>query len=390
MAELISKYPAISDLRRHAQRRIPHFAWEFLEAGTGLDHTVERNASALARVQLSPRAMRGPVSRDLRTRFLGQDYKAPFGIAPIGGTGMIWPGGERILAALGASFNLPYTLSGVATQPPENIGPIAKGSGWFQLYPLADKEIQTDILKRVWTAGFKTLVITGDVPKMSRRERQMRAGFQMPPRLTLSMLLQALSHPGWTRAILQTGRPELATLAPYFAKLPAGKKMLEIGRQLHPESGWSEIARIREVWPGHIVLKGIMHANDARMAVTSGADAIWVSNHGGRQLDAAPAAISVLPGIRAAVGKDVPLIFDSGIRSGLDIARAMASGADFVMLGRPFLYAIAAAGQQGAQHCANVLFEELENVMAQVGAARPTDLPMALIRAGSEKHEQIV
>ena len=383
MAELNSTYPAVADFRVQARRRIPHFAYEFLDAGTGLDHTLERNATDLARVQLSPRAMRGPVVRDLRTNFLGQDYNAPFGIAPAGGTGMIWPGGEKILAAVGASSGLPYTLASVATQTPETIGPIAKGRGWFQFYPMADKDIQKDVLQRAHGAGFETLVVTVDVPKMSRRERQMRAGFQMPPRLTPRMLFQALSHPGWTRAMLQTGRPELATLMPYFAYLPAGDRMAEIGRQLHPEPAWAEIDRIREIWPGKIILKGIMHPEDARMAVAMGADAIWVSNHGGRQLDAAPSTISALPHIRASVGRDVSIIFDSGVRSGLDIARAIASGADFVMLGRPFLYALAAGGRDAAQHCARILCDELENVMAQTGAERPADLPLSLIEPAS-------
>ena len=390
MADLTSTYPAVSDLRAKARKRIPHFACEFMEAGTGIDHTVERNATDLARVQLSPRAMRGPVVRDLRTTFLGQDFSAPFGIAPVGGTGMIWPGGEKILAAVAASSAVPYTLASVATQTPETIGPIVQGRGWFQFYPMADKEIQKKVLSRAHGAGFQTLVVTVDVPRMSRRERQMRAGFQMPPRLTPRMVLQALSHPGWTRAMLQAGRPELATLTPYFADVPAADRMAEIGRQLHPEPAWPEVERIRAIWPGKIILKGIMHSDDAKMAVAEGADAIWVSNHGGRQLDAAPSSISVLPGIRAAVGKDVSIIFDSGVRSGLDVARAIASGADFVMLGRPFLYAIAAGGHDAAQHCVRILRDELENVMAQVGAERPTDLPLSLIGPGRAGYEQIV
>jgi len=382
VADLSATYPAVSDLRRKARRRIPHFAYEFMDAGTGQDHTFARNIADLERVQLSPRALLGPVVRDLSTRFLGQDYNAPFGMAPAGGTGMIWPGGERILAQVAAASGVPYTLASVATQTPDTIGPLARGRGWFQFYPMADKEIQKDVLSRAHGAGFENLVVTVDVPKMSRRERQMRAGFQMPPRLTPRMVLQALTNPGWTWAMLQTGRPELATLTPYFAHVPAADRMAEIGRQLHPEPGWDEVERIRQVWPGKIILKGIMHRDDAVMAIDNGADAIWVSNHGGRQLDAAPSTISVLPEIRAAVGRDAAIIFDSGVRSGLDIARAMASGADFVMLGRPFLYALAAGGKDTVQHCVRILRDELENVMAQVGAARPADLPLSLVGPG--------
>lgn len=381
MADLSATYPAVSDLRRKARRRIPHFAWEFMDAGTGQDHTFARNIADLERVQLSPRALLGPVARDLSTTLLGRAYDAPFGLAPAGGTGMIWPGGERILAAVAAMSGVPYTLASVATQTPETIGPIAKGRGWFQFYPMADKEIQADVLSRAHGAGFENLVVTVDVPKMSRRERQMRAGFQMPPRLTPRMVLQALANPGWTRAMLQSGRPELATLMPYFADVPAGDRMTEIGRQLHPEPGWDEVERIRQVWPGKIILKGIMHRDDAVMAIDKGADAIWVSNHGGRQLDASPSTISVLPEMRAAVGNEAAIIFDSGVRSGLDIARAIASGADFVMLGRPFLYALAAGGKETAELCVRILSEELENVMAQVGAERPADLPLSLVGA---------
>ena len=371
-------FPAVSDFRARARKRIPHFAMEFLEAGTGQDQTVSRNAADLAAVQLSPRALRGPIKRDLSTEFLGQSFDVPFGIAPVGGGGMIWPGGERLLAELAALQNLPYTLASVATQTPETIGPLAKGKGWFHLYPMADKEIQADVLRRAASAGFDTLVVTVDVPIMSRRERQARAGFQMPPRLTLRMLAQALANPHWTAAMLRVGQPKLATLVPYFDDVPAPKRMGEIGRQLHPESDWGELARIRDQWSGKIILKGIMHPEDAKRAFKDGADAIWVSNHGGRQLDAAPSSISVLPDIRAAVGPEAQVLFDSGVRSGLDIARALASGADFVMLGRPFFYALAAGGQPAAQHCIQILREELENVLAQVGAARPADLPTTL------------
>lgn len=360
-------YPAISDLRARAKRRIPHFVWEYLDSGTGEETAIPRNHAALDAVTLLPRVMRGALHPNIETSFLGQTFSAPIGIAPVGATGMMWPGGEQMLARLAASAGIPYGLSTVATRVPEEIGPIAKGNGWFQLYPLGGDGVVEDICKRAADTGFSALILTVDVPINSRRERQRRAGFNVPPKMTPAMIAQILSCPTWLSGIARHGKPRFKLMEDYVSS----KSVTDIAKRLSPESrpnfAWADLARLRAAWDGPIILKGVMSADDARRGKEEGLDAIWVSNHGGRQLDAAPAAIDMLPSVRAAVGETFPLIYDSGVRSGLDVARAIARGADMVMCGRAFIYGAGAFGERGVQRCYDILREDLINVMWQLG-----------------------
>lgn len=364
-------YPAISDLRARAKRRIPHFAWEYLDSGTGEETALGRNRDALDAVTIMPRVMRGAVKPSIASRFLGRGYSAPIGIAPVGATGMMWPAGELMLAQLAAKRDIPYGLSTVATRTPDEIGPIAGGNGWFQLYPLAGDGVVEDVLRRVKAAGFSTLVVTVDVPINSRRERQRRAGFNIPVTIGPSMLWQMLTCPAWLAGIARHGKPRFRLMEDYVPS----KSVSDIAKRLSPETrpnlAWADIGRLRAAWDGPIVLKGVMAAEDAVRARDEGLDAVWVSSHGGRQFDAAPAAISVLPGIRDAVGPTYPLVYDSGVCSGLDVAKAIASGADFVFCGRAFLYGLGAFGARGAERCLDILSEDLVNVMWQLGV---TDL----------------
>ena len=377
-AKYYNTLPAIHDLIPLARRRIPYFAWEYLDSGTGIERLVGHNIERLQAVELTPKFMGGAHDVSLETKLLGDTHAAPFGIAPIGMTGMLWPGGEHMLARTAARHNIPYCLSTVACEAPETVGPICEGKGWFQLYVPADREMCADMLKRAWAAGFKTLMVTADVPVPSMRERQRKAGITIPPETDLTTLLRILARPKWALATLRHGKPRLRMLEKYANSGDLKEVSTFLGRQLSDVLNLDYMKFIRDQWQGNVVVKGLLHADDATALLGVGVDAIIVSNHGGRQFDAAPAAIDALPAIVAAVDKQCPVMFDSGVRSGLDILRAMALGADFVLLGRAFIFAIAALGEQGGDHVANLLKEDLANNLKQLGVKHLGELPQCL------------
>jgi L-lactate dehydrogenase (cytochrome) len=371
-----ARYPAIADLKSRARRRIPHFVWEYLDSATGVEATQRRNRTALDQVLLNPSILHGEFAPDLTTTLLGRDYPLPIGIAPVGMSGLIWPGAEQMLARTAAREKIPYTLSTVASQLPEAVGPHAGGQGWFQLYPPRDPVIRDDILNRAKGAGFHTLVLTVDVPVASRRERQTRGGLTQPPKLTPRLALQAARCPAWLMGIRQTGMPRLRLMESYSqvkGSLPSNQ---HVGYLLRTSPDWDYFKSLRDAWDGPLVVKGVGRADDAARLTDEGADAIWVSNHAGRQFDGGPASIETLPAIRAAT--TLPVIFDSGIEGGLDVLRALALGADFVMLGRAFHYGLAAMGEAGAAHVLDILRQDMISNMGQLGAKKLADLPQCL------------
>lgn len=384
-AERMDRYPAVEDLRQIARRRMPHFAWEYLDSGTGLEKAVQRNREALDAVQFTPTGMKGFGAVDLKTSLFGRDYDVPFGIAPVGMTGLMWPGAEFMLAAAAASRNLPYTLSTVACETPEEVGKRANGNAWFQLYTFADQGINADLLKRAADSGFSTLVVTVDVPVPSMRERQRRAGLNVPVKLSPRFLAHVAARPQWALAVAKHGKPTFRMLEKYAAQMKPGQSPGAGGAEVQlaefigsqRKGGafeWEDLVKLRDFWQGPMVVKGILSVDDAKAAVKHGMDGIVVSNHGGRQLDAAPASISVLPEIAQAVGGKTTVLMDSGVRTGLDILRALALGADFVLAGRPFLYGAAAFGQEGGELIADILKADLENNMIQLGMDNIPDL----------------
>lgn len=365
-------YMSINDLARRAKRRLPHFVWEFLASGTGDESTVARNRSELDAVGFLPSILHGEVAADLRTPFLGQDFNLPFGIAPVGMSGLIHPGAELTLAREAKRLGLPYCLSTVASMPPEEVGPAAQGTGWFQLYPAKDPEIRADLLARAKGAGFHTLVVTVDLPVASRRERQVQSGLTQPPRMTTRIIAQCAARPTWSIRRALAGMPQLATLTKYADTAESRDPTKHIGYLLRAAPDWDYLRWLRENWTGPFIVKGVMRAKDAAQLEAEGVDAIWVSNHGGRQFAGAPGAAQVLPDIRRAT--TLPILFDSGIASGLDMIRAFALGADFVMLGRAWHYALAAMGDSGPDHLAEILKRDLIANLGQLGAAHPRDL----------------
>ncbi|MFT7575689.1 MAG: L-lactate dehydrogenase (cytochrome) [Alphaproteobacteria bacterium] len=373
-SQLLDRYPSVADLRNRARRQIPFFAWEYLDSGTGRDDGAERNTDSMRKVTLTPRFMRGEMTAETETELFGQKYAAPFGVAPVGLTGLMWPEAENILAKAAAKFRIPYSLSTVATQSPETIGPLADGMGWFQLYPPRDPGVRRDLLDRVKAAGFTTLLVTADVPTGSTRERQRRAGVTVPPKMTPLMIYRCMVRPEWSLATLMAGSPRFKGVAKYASGADLQNMTAFIGTGLGGTLDWKYLEELRNEWDGPIVIKGIMSAADAKDALSFGAEGIGVSNHGARQCDGTPAAIDVLPGIAEMIDGRASIIFDSGIRTGLDICRALALGADFVLCGRAFMYGVAALGQRGGEHVADMLMTDFANNMVQLGCRNVAEL----------------
>lgn len=372
--DLDTRFPGLSDLTARARRRIPTFVWEYLDSGTGQEATTRRNRIALDRIGFAPSILHGEIEPDLSIEFLGRRLPVPFGIAPVGMSGLIWAGAERLLAACAAGGGFPYTLSTVAAASPEDVAPVLGNEAWFQLYPPRDPEIRRDMLRRAKDAGFGTLVFTVDLPFASRRERQTRSGLTQPPRLTPRLLAQIALRPAWAASMARAGMPRMRTLDKYVdssrAHLPP---TAHIGYLLRAAPDWDYLRHLRDEWNGPLIVKGVMRAEDVPLLEAEGVDALWVSNHAGRQFDGAQASIEVLPDIRARTS--LPIVFDGGIAGGLDILRARALGADLVMLGRGWHYALAALGPQGPGHLAHILQADLRANMGQIGAASLDDLP---------------
>lgn len=363
---LMNKYPAIIDLQKKAHKRMPLVAKEYLETGTDDEVSLRLNRSALEAVQFKPTFLKGQLTSTIGKTLFDVNYDLPFGIAPVGLTGLMWPNTELILAKAAKKYNIPFCLSTLATETPERVGPHI-GQGWFQLYTPREKELAFKLLDRAKSSGFQTLVITIDIPMPSRRQRTKRAGLQTPPKITPNFIWQGMTHPTWALATLKRGLPSLRTVAAHsdFKDMMSVEKFIK--NQVGGNLSWDYVQILRDYWDGPVLLKGIMHEVDAVKAVELGFDGIIVSNHGARQFDGAPATIDVLPEIVKQVGGKTTIIMDSGIRSGLDIIRALALGADFVLLGRAFIYGVSALGELGGEHVINILREEIVNSMVNLG-----------------------
>lgn len=372
--DLHGKYPGVMDLKWRAQRRLPKFVWEYLDSGTGVEATKSRNRAALDRVGFMPSILHGPQTVDLSYDVLGTRFPLPIGIAPVGMSGLVWPDAEGHLARAAATAGIPYSMSTVATQSPEDIAPHLGPHAWFQMYPPKDVEIRRDMLARARDAGFNALILTVDVPVASRRERQTRSGLTTPPKLTPRLLAQVATRPAWALATAQRGLPHMRTLDKYVSGTGAGlPSTAHVGYLLRTSPDWDYARWLRDNWDGPFLIKGVLRPEDAEPLEQLGADAIWISNHAGRQFDGSPATAEALPLIRAATR--LPIIFDSGVESGLDILRAISLGADFVMLGRAFHFALAALGPTGPAHLIDILAKDMTANMGQLGAATLKDLP---------------
>ena len=384
MSSLEDKYPRIFDMRNKALKRMPHFAAEYLFSGTGYDRAMDHNQKVLENIFLIPKYLKGIVNPNLETKLFNRTYSLPFGIAPVGMTSLIWPGAEKALAKLSKKVNIPYTLSTVACSSIEEISPYLDNKGWFQLYPPKDKNIRDDLLSRAMVSGYEVLVVTSDIPASGRRERLRMAGVSVPPKINLRTIYQAAISPAWSLGVLRYGMPRFGTMDKY--KNSQGNKKIRkgySGSQMDRYLDWEYLSEVRDIWKGPIILKGLMDREDAIKAQEY-VDAIYLSNHGGRQLDLAPSPLQVLPQIRKELGSNFPIIIDSGFYTGQDVVKGLMLGADFVMIGRPFLIAIAALGLKGAAHAHYIIKDEVENVMEQVCATNIEELKKQTVTLGKD------
>ena len=360
--------PAIThiDARRLAQKRLPRLVFDYIDGAAGQETAALGNTNDLGLLKLSPRVLADLQPPDLGTSFLGKLYAQPFGIAPMGMCNLTWPGADRALASVAQKMALPLGVSTAASTPMSQMFKDSGGQAWFQLYVSGSAQAGLAMAQRAAQVGYDTLVLTVDVPKVAPRPRDVRNGFQMPFRMGPRQFLDFALHPRWSLATLWAGAPSPANFDPHQG-----------GFDRHASragANWAFLDQLRGQWRGKLIVKGVMHPDDAQRIAGMGVDAIYVSNHGGRQLDAAPSAISALHQIRQRLGPLFPLVFDSGVRTGEDIVKALACGADLVMLGRPVLYALAAGGEVGLQQWLTSMREELEVVLSQLGLSRIQDV----------------
>lgn len=362
----------LEDLRALARRKLPRIAFDFIDGGADDEHCLRRNREAFQQYRLLPRYLVDVSQRDQSTVLLGRRYASPFGISPTGLAGLFRPDADRMLAQAAREADIPFLLSSAANGALEDIAPLAPEHVWFQMYCTSDERINADLVQRARRAGVRVLVVSVDVPVNSNRERNRRNGFSRPFRMTPAVVLEALGHPAWVLRYLRTGGiPMMRNWLPYAREGATAGEVADLYGTLTPAPmvQWQHLQRIREAWAGPLVVKGLMHPADALQAVKLGVDALVVSNHGGRQLDAAPSPLEVLPAIRAAVGEDVELILDSGVRRGSDIVTARCLGAKAALFGRPTLFGVAAAGQAGAARALQIVRSEIDMVLAQIGCA---------------------
>lgn len=373
-------YPVTEDLRRRAKRRIPGFAFDYLDGGCNEGLNLEKNTADIRSVELIPHYLTDFDSVDISVSLFGHRYDAPFGIAPVGLQGLIWPGAPEILARAAVENNIPFVLSTVSTSSIETIAEITHGKAWYQLYYPADNKITDSLINRAWDSGYRVLVLLADVPAFGFRPKEIKNGLAMPPRMTVKNAVQIVTNPLWAINTLIQGKPEFKSLKPY---MPKGMNMHHLGLFMNKTfSGRltpDKISYIRDRWKGKLVIKGIASEKDAESSLRLGVDGIIVSNHGGRQLDAAESAIKSLHRVRTVCRNHLPVMMDSGLRSGPDIARVMASGAAFTFMGRTFMYGVAALGAEGATHTIAMLKTQLHQIMQQLSCSCVDDLSNHLV-----------
>jgi L-lactate dehydrogenase (cytochrome) len=382
------KYPSIDDLIKKAKSRIPRFAFEYLDGGCNEEVNLYKNTAELREVELMPKYLSEHKVCDMSTELFGHLYDAPFGIAPVGLQGLIWPNSPEILAKSAFEHNIPFVLSTVSTSSIERISEITEGRAWFQLYHPAEDSLRDKIIKRA-AEHCPVLVILSDVPSFGYRSKEIKNGLAMPPRMTLNNILQIMGKPNWALRTLVHGQPSFQVLKPY---MPKGMNMHHLGlfmnKTFDGRLNEEKVSAIREMWKGKLVLKGIVNEADVEKSIHLGIDGIIVSNHGGRQLDPGQSTIHSLKAIVEKYKGKIKIMMDSGLRSGPDIARTLASGAEFAFLGRTFMYGAAALGEEGGNHTIAILKKQLQQVMDQVCCEKVEDFKNFIIKNNGKKQPE--
>lgn len=363
-----------ADARRLARRRLPWMVFDYIDGAAGEGVGEAANLAALRDIRLQPRILVDVSRRDLSVPLLGKACGLPFGISPMGMCNLSRPGADLMLARMAARHQIPVGVSTVASTSMEEMIVAAEGHAWFQLYFSGDGSGTLKLVDRAGAAGYEVLVLTLDVPEVGLRPREMRRGFTMPFRIGPSQFIDFALHPIWSLSTLMAGKPKMANFQrPGFAFDRTESRA---------RADWDYFARLRERWPGKLVVKGVTSVDDALRLRTAGADAMQVSTHGGRQLDCAPPPILALHAIRAALGPDFPLFYDTGLRSGEDIVKAYAMGANFAFIGRAMQFAIAAGGEEGLDQYCDLITREIGLTLAQLGQTDMTNFPRSVL-AGS-------
>ena len=351
---------SFEDAKAKAKRKLPRMIFDFIEGSAGREIASNKNLQIFNDIHLRSRVLASVGNPKLNSQFLNYSFDLPFGIAPMGMCNLAWPDADKNLAEAAKKFNIPHCVSTAASSSLEDLKKWGEGQTWFQLYVNGPTEEAWNMVDRAEASGYKTLILTVDVPVVSRRVRDLRNGFVVPFKIGLKQLVDFALHPHWSLSTIIKGIPEPKNFR-------QGSKNNFDRNASRAGANWEFLVELRKKWQGNLIVKGVMDVVDAKRIQNAGIDAIWVSNHGGRQLDSSPPALLTLPKIRDSVGPNMPLIFDSGVRSGEDIVKALAFGANFVMLGRPIMMAIAASSEKGLNDYLSLLKEEIEVVMAQLG-----------------------
>lgn len=379
---------SVADLRRIAKRRLPHGVFDYIDGGAEDERSLRNNSDAYARIEFRPRVLRSVASIDPSTTLLGRPLPYPLVLAPTGFTRIADPQGELAVARAAERAGLPYTLSTLATRSIEEVAAISAGRKWFQVYAWRDRGLVKEMVDRCIECGYEALVLTVDTAVLGRRERDVRRGFELPPKIGLGTLIDGAVHPGWTWAFTRSepivfanvagrgdgGGPGDGTDAVSLAGY--------VNTQFDPNLSWDDVDWFRSMFDGPIVVKGIQSVADAVLAAERGVDAIALSNHGGRQLDSSPAPVELVGPVADAVGGRTEIICDGGVRRGSDIVKAVALGATACMAGRAYLYALGAAGERGVDHVLAMLETDVRRTMALIGAATIADLTPDLVTPG--------
>jgi L-lactate dehydrogenase (cytochrome) len=381
----LRKGVSVADLRRIARRRLPRGVFDYIDGGAEDEITMRANAVAYQRVTFRPRVLRDMSEVDISSTLLGKPLSFPLVLAPTGFTRIADPAGELAVARAAERAGIPYSLSTLATRSIEEVAAVSSGRLWFQLYVFQDRGLVSDMIDRAAAAGYETLCVTVDAAMLGKRERDVRRGFTLPPKLGPSTILDGIVHPGWTWKFVTSEPIVFANVA--GQAVGDGSEAISLAEYFSTglDSGldWEDIEWLRGEWKGPIVIKGIQSVADAVIAADRGIDAIAISNHGGRQLDSAPAALDLLPDVAEAVGGRTEIICDGGLRRGGDIVKALALGATACMAGRAYLYGLGAAGEAGVDHVLDTLASDMRRTMALIGCANVKEVDREYVDMGA-------
>jgi L-lactate dehydrogenase (cytochrome) len=370
----------IEDLRQLARRRVPKMFFDYAEAGSYSEHTLHANRADLERIKFRQRVLVDVSQRELATTIAGEPASLPLALAPIGLCGMQHGDGEILACRAAQAAGIPFTLSTMSICSIEDVAAAVAKPFWFQLYVMKDRGFVKSLIERAAAAKCSALMLTIDLQVLGQRHCDLRNGMTVPPEIRLGNLIDIATKPRWALSIARAGRRTFGNLAGYARGMENVNSLSRwIQGQFDPAMSWKDVEWIRSLWPGTLIVKGVLDAEDARRAARSGASALVVSNHGGRQLDGAPSSISVLPAIADAVGGEIEVMFDGGIRSGQDLLRALALGARSCLIGRSYIFGLGAAGQAGVATAIELIRNELDVTMALCGVNRLSEIDRSIL-----------